>query len=114
MVQAGSNVTFTAIASGLPAPNYQWQFNGQNIASQTAASLSLTNVQFANAGGYSVIVTNAYGSVTSAVAQLTVFTNLVVAQTNKASAASPATRPSPRMPLISKCSPTAVSSLALA
>ena len=82
--QAGNNLTFTVDASGFPSPNYQWQFNGQNLAGQIAASLSLTNVQFANAGGYSVVVTNAYGSVTSAVAQLTVFTNLVVAQTNKA------------------------------
>jgi uncharacterized repeat protein (TIGR03803 family) len=82
--QAGCNVAFTVVASGLPSPNYQWQFNGQKLAGQTAASLSLTNVQFGNAGGYSVVVTNAYGSVTSAVAQLTVFTNLVVAQTNKA------------------------------
>jgi uncharacterized repeat protein (TIGR03803 family) len=82
--QVGSNVAFSVVANGWPAPNYQWQFNGQKLAGRTAASLSLTNVQFANAGGYSVVVTNAYGSVTSAVAQLTVFTNLVVAQTNKA------------------------------
>lgn len=81
--QIGNNVTFTVAVSEYPPPNYQWQFNSQNIAGQTAASLSLTNVQFANAGGYLVIVTNTYGSVTSAVAQLTVFTNLVVAQTNE-------------------------------
>ena len=82
--QVGTNVTFTVDADGATPLNYQWQFNGQNLAGQTAASLSLNNVQFANAGGYLVIVTNTYGSVTSAVAQLTVFTNLVVAQTNKA------------------------------
>jgi uncharacterized repeat protein (TIGR03803 family) len=81
--QIGNNVTFTVAVSEYPPPNYQWQFNSQNIAGQTAANLSLTNVQFANAGGYLVIVTNTYGSVTSAVAQLTVFTNLVVAQTNE-------------------------------
>jgi uncharacterized repeat protein (TIGR03803 family) len=83
-VQAGSNVSFTITASGYPSPNYQWQFNGKNIAGQTAASLFLSNVQFANAGPYSVIVTNAYGSVTSIVAQLTVFTNLALAQTTRA------------------------------
>jgi probable HAF family extracellular repeat protein len=83
-VQVGSNVIFTIVANGSPSPNYQWRFNGQNLAGQTAANLSLTNVQFANVGGYSVIVTNAYGSATSAVAQLTVFTNLVLTQTNKA------------------------------
>jgi uncharacterized repeat protein (TIGR03803 family) len=81
--QAGSNVAFSVVASGLPWPDYQWQFNGQNIAGRTAASLSLTNVHFANAGGYSMIVTNTYGSVTSAVAELTVYTNLVVVQTNE-------------------------------
>jgi pimeloyl-ACP methyl ester carboxylesterase len=83
-VQVGSNVNFAVIASGIPPLNYEWQFNGQNIAGQTASNLFLANVQFTNAGGYSVVVTNTYGSVTSAVAQLTVFTNLFVAQTNKA------------------------------
>ena len=83
MVQAGNNVTFAINADGALPLNYQWQFNGQNIGGQTTSSLSLTNVQFANAGGYSVVVTNAYGSTNSAVAQLTVFTNLVVAQTNE-------------------------------
>jgi hypothetical protein len=70
--QIGDNVNFTVAASIYPPPTYQWQFNGQNIAGQTAASLSLTNVQFANAGGYLVIVTNAYGSVTSATASLAI------------------------------------------
>ena len=79
----GTNVTFNVAVTGVTPFSYQWQFNGQSIAGQTAASLSLTNVQFANAGGYSVVVTNAYGSTNSAVAQLTVFTNLVVAQTNE-------------------------------
>jgi pimeloyl-ACP methyl ester carboxylesterase len=83
IAQVGSNATFTVIASGAPSPTFQWQFDGQNIPDATKTNLLLTNVQFANAGGYSVIGTNAYGSVTSAVAQLTVFTNLVVAQTNQ-------------------------------
>src|ERR1017187_2430295 len=80
---AGSTVAFTVAVAGVPPFNYQWQFNSQKIAGKTATSLSLTNVQFANAGGYSVIVTNAYGSVTSTVAQLTVYTNLAVVLTNK-------------------------------
>ena len=69
-VQVGSSVMFSVVTSGFPLPNYQWRFNGQSLAGQTATSLSLTNVQFANAGGYSVVVTNAYGSVTSATATL--------------------------------------------
>ena len=82
-VQAGGTVTFTVTASIYPPPTYQWLFNGNSIASQTDMNLFLNNVQFTNAGGYSVVVTNSYGSVTSAVAQLTVFTNLVVAQTDE-------------------------------
>ena len=34
--------------------------------------MNLTNVELQHAGGYSVVITNAYGSVTSAVAQLTI------------------------------------------
>jgi pimeloyl-ACP methyl ester carboxylesterase len=83
-INAGANVTFTVAVVGVPPFRYQWLFNGQKLAGWTAASLSLTNVQFANAGGYSVVVTNTYGSVTSAVAQLTVYTNLVFTQTNRA------------------------------
>ena len=38
----------------------------------TNSTLTLNNVQQSDSGGYSVIVTNSYGSATSAVAQLTV------------------------------------------
>lgn len=81
---AGANVTFTVAVAGVPPFSYQWQFNNQNLAGQTAAGLTLTSVQFANAGGYAVVVTNAYGAATSAGAQLTVFTNLALVQTNRA------------------------------
>lgn len=52
--------------------NYQWQFNGTDIANATNATLTLTSVQAAKAGAYQVIVTSNYGSVTSTVAVLTV------------------------------------------
>jgi pimeloyl-ACP methyl ester carboxylesterase len=83
-IQASSNVTFSITASGTSPLKYQWRFNGNLIPAATNTSLSRTNVQFVNAGGYSVVVTNGYGSVTSAVAQLTVFTNLVLTQTTRA------------------------------
>jgi len=53
-------------------PQYQWRFNGNFISAATNTSLFRTNVQFANAGGYSVIVSNAVGSITSGNALLTV------------------------------------------
>jgi formylglycine-generating enzyme required for sulfatase activity len=70
--QNGASAVFSVVAYGQQPLSYQWQFNGQNIAGQTAASLSLTNVQFTNAGGYSLVVTNAYGSVTSSLASLVI------------------------------------------
>jgi hypothetical protein len=71
-VSVGANVTFTAVASGSPAPTYQWRQNGSNIAGATNASLSLNNVQSGDAGSYTVVVTNNAGSDTSHVATLTV------------------------------------------
>ena len=69
---SGSNVTFTVIASGMPAPNYQWLFNGQPIPTATNAAFILqANILTALAGGgYSVVVWNAYGTNTSATASL--------------------------------------------
>lgn len=74
-LQAGSNVTFTVAAAGSTTLNYQWQFNGQNIPNATNATLTLNSVTAANDGGYSVVVSNPYGSVTSATASLAVLTD---------------------------------------
>jgi hypothetical protein len=51
---------------------YQWMFGTNAILGETAPTLVITNVQFSNAGGYSVILTNTAGSATSGVATLTV------------------------------------------
>jgi uncharacterized delta-60 repeat protein len=68
----GSNATFTVVAVGEPTLVYQWWFNGATIAGATAASLTLTNVQAAQVGLYSVVVTNLFGTATSSNATLTV------------------------------------------
>ncbi len=69
---AGGNATFSVVAVGIFPLNYQWQFNGTNLNGATNSALTLVNVQSANAGTYSVTVTNAYGSTTSSGATLTV------------------------------------------
>jgi hypothetical protein len=51
---------------------YQWQFNGADLLDKTNSSLAVPNVQVGNAGGYTVTVTNDFGSVTSVVAFLDV------------------------------------------
>jgi hypothetical protein len=68
----GSTVTFVVTADGSSSLSYQWQFNSTNIAGATASSLTLTNVQPGQAGGYRVTVTNLAGSSISTVATLTV------------------------------------------
>jgi hypothetical protein len=69
-VKLGTNVTFIAAASGLPAPGFQWRFNGTNISGATNTSFSLANVATTNTGNYSVIATNIAGMATSTNAAL--------------------------------------------
>lgn len=72
-VATSSNAVFLVSATGAPAPSYQWFFNLTNLLTgDTASTLTLTNVQSAEQGLYSVLVSNALGSVTSHVASLTV------------------------------------------
>lgn len=71
-VLPGGNVLFAVAASGAAPLSYQWSFNSVALARGTNASLSITNVQPGDAGSYVVVVSNSYGSVTSAVAQLSV------------------------------------------
>jgi rhamnogalacturonyl hydrolase YesR len=77
-VNAGQDVTFSAAATGNPVPTYQWQkdsvnlTNSSRVAGATTTTLTLTNVQVADAGSYTVVVTNLAGSATSTGATLNV------------------------------------------
>ncbi len=71
-VVVGTNVTFNVTATGTTPLAYQWRYNGTNLSGATTNPLVLLNVQTNQAGGYSVIVTNAAGGATSQVATLTV------------------------------------------
>ena len=62
-VRAKSNIGFTVNAYGTPPLAYQWQFNGVNLAGKTNATLSLANVQPANSGIYTIIITNSFGTI---------------------------------------------------
>jgi hypothetical protein len=70
-VTAGQSASFAVGATGLPSPAYQWLFNGAPIAGATSATYPITSAVRTNGGSYSVVVSNASGSVTSAVAVLT-------------------------------------------
>src|SRR5579859_2453911 len=45
--------------------SYQWQFNGTNLDGATNSSLALANVDYTQAGNYTVIFTDQYESVTN-------------------------------------------------
>jgi uncharacterized repeat protein (TIGR01451 family) len=68
----GGNASFHLTATGSAPLSYRWTYNGSMIAGATLDTLSLSNVQPAQAGNYAGVVTNMAGSVTSAVATLTV------------------------------------------
>ena len=71
-VPAGSTVIFFVAASGTAPFAYQWLRNGTPVAGGQGAFLILSNAQPAQAGSYSVVVTNSGGKATSAVATLTI------------------------------------------
>ena len=63
---------FTVAASGTAPLGYQWYSNGVALAGATATSYSVSNLPFGSAGSFTVVVSNLVGSITSAVAMLTV------------------------------------------
>lgn len=69
---AGGAVRLEVTAAGTPTPTYQWLRNGAPIASATAASLSLVNLQPSDAGSYTVVASNSAGNAVSAAATLVV------------------------------------------
>jgi alpha-tubulin suppressor-like RCC1 family protein len=74
VVNPGGTATFSVMVSiNSTSPlSYQWSFDGTNSNGATNTMLMLTNVQFSQSGDYAVLVTNAFGSVTSSNATLTV------------------------------------------
>jgi len=68
----GSNVTFTVNVTGSSPFTYQWIFSSTNLPGATASMLSLSNVTLAQAGSYTVAITNAAGFTNSQPAILTV------------------------------------------
>jgi len=71
-VLEGSTAVFAVTATGTPPPTYQWQFRKVDISGATSAVLTLTDVQSASAGNYTVVISNSTGKVTSQIATLTV------------------------------------------
>jgi hypothetical protein len=88
-VYAGETVTLTVAATGSLPLHYQWTSNTVAISGKTTTSYSIPNIAVADSASYAVVVSNAYGMVTSSPpVDLTVTAGLPVILTNPA----PATR----------------------
>jgi uncharacterized repeat protein (TIGR03803 family) len=72
----GATATFTVTAVGDQPLSYFWQLNGANLANggnlsgSATSTLAIRSATVLNSGNYSVLITNSFGSVTSAVAVL--------------------------------------------
>lgn len=80
-VTAGDSGLLTVVALGVPLPGtpihehplrYTWLHQGEPVAGASHSALALLSVSVRDAGDYQVIVTDAEGSVTSAVARVEV------------------------------------------
>jgi uncharacterized repeat protein (TIGR03803 family) len=71
-VRPGGPASFAVGATGTKPLSYQWQFQGMDIPGATATNYSIPNTTTAEGGGYTVAVTNQFGSITSSMAVLTV------------------------------------------
>lgn len=81
IVEVGESASFSAMASGFPAPTIQWEISTDGgktwsaLAGATAASIAIEKTQVSENGDeYRAVFTNPAGKVTSAVATLTVAT----------------------------------------
>jgi Immunoglobulin domain len=72
-VNAGQQATFAVVATGTPAPSYQWRKNSKNIDGATSANYKTPGASFSDNGAkFDVVVSNSAGSITSSAATLTV------------------------------------------
>ncbi len=71
-IAVGQNGTFSVVATGTAPLSYQWLLEGTNLPNMTDSFLTISNAQGNNAGLYSVVVSNPFGTATSTIASLVV------------------------------------------
>jgi alpha-tubulin suppressor-like RCC1 family protein len=89
-VLAGKSFNLFVTSAGTPPFSYRWMFENSNIAGATGSTLTITNAQTINEGIYRAIVTNAVGSVTSAVISVRVIPAAPIIISNPVSLSLPA------------------------
>jgi alpha-tubulin suppressor-like RCC1 family protein len=76
----GSDASLFVAVSGAGPLAYQWRIDGRDIAGATNCILNLHSVSFSEIGRYSVVVSNAFGSIVSPEATLSVIPLRIAAQ----------------------------------
>jgi Immunoglobulin I-set domain len=71
-VATGSSFSLTVVAASFATPTYQWRKSGVNISGGTSATLTVPSAALANTALYDVVVTDIYGTVSSAAAGVSV------------------------------------------
>ena len=71
-IHTGNNVVLAPTIMGVSSPAYQWKKDGLNIANANSATLTLNGVTLLDAGKYSLTITDAFTTQTTAMANLTV------------------------------------------
>jgi hypothetical protein len=85
---AGASGQFTVAVKGTAPFQYQWRhfgtnvLNGERVSGATSPSLTIGKIYASDAGSYSVVISNAWGAVTSAPANLIVLDNPRVVYVN--------------------------------
>ncbi len=83
---AGTDAQFTVSAAGTEPLSFQWfkadvpLADGGNLFGTLTATLTVSNVFSVDSGNYSVVITNDYGSITSAIANLEVVDPVITTQ----------------------------------
>ena len=80
IVKVSGTTNFSAIAYGTAPLRYQWLFNDSPLLHATNTTLTISNAQFASGGTYRVVVTNTFGTDTSAPAMLTIWQDAGIVQ----------------------------------
>lgn len=77
----GASAAFAVGVTGT-SPAYQWRRNGLDIPGASSSAYVMTNIQFTNAGSFTVMISNTLNVVTSAPGALTVVAQVNLHPTN--------------------------------
>ena len=77
-VGAGGSATLSVGASGTPPLTYQWNLNGNPILGATSSTYTISGATTADAGNYTVTVSNSAGTALSDSAVVTVVTGISI------------------------------------